>query len=455
MDGSMMLVPPAPRVHEKPLPNWRALMAMMRDPLTVYSERDFEQRGSRVRFLGITSIGVNEPESVRHVLTTAASKYRRAAVATRPFRWVLGNGLLLAEGEEWRRQRRMLAPVFSPAQVGSMLPHFHDAAAAMLGRLEGRAQCNLSAEFNGATLDSLLRALFSTPADTHGAELAGYVRNYLHGPGRPNLADAVAKKEGDYAIFDGPRRRFRARWFATVDALVATRRRRGPTEATRDLLDVLLAVRDQDNGAPLPPEEVRDQAATMLFAGFETTTQLLFWAAYLLTLDTGEQSAIRGEIVDFAPGRVASLEDLENWPRLKRTLLEALRLYPPIPLLVRQAVEPDELGGETVKPGDLVWMSPWTLHRHRQYWKQPTAFMPDRFINQPHPWTQGAFMPFGGGPRICIGASFAMAEAQILLATLLERYWIEIIDRRPVMPTGLVTTKPDYEPTFALLDHHV
>lgn len=450
MDGSMLLVPPAPPIHAKPLPNWRALMGLLRDPLTVYSERDFEQLGSRVRFLGITSIGVNDPEGVRHVLTTAAAKYRRAAVATRPFRWVLGNGLLLAEGDEWRRQRRMLAPVFSPAHVGSILPHFHGAAAAMLARLEGCAQCNLSAEFNAATLDSLLRALFSTPADTHGAELAGYVRNYLHGPGRPNLADAIAKEEGDYAIFDGPRRRFRARWFATVDALVAARRDRGPTDATRDLLDVLLAVRDADTGAPLPPEEVRDQSATMLFAGFETTTRLLFWAAYLLSLDQGEQSAIRAEITDFAPERVASLDDLENWPRLKRTLLEALRLYPPIPLLVREAVEPDEVGGESVAPRDLVWMSPWTLHRHRRHWQHPTAFMPDRFIDRPHPWTQGAFMPFGGGPRICIGASFAMAEAQILLATLLSRYRVDLIDGRPVMPVGLVTTKPDHEPRFGL-----
>lgn len=445
-----LLVPPAPRVHEKPLSNWRAVAGMLRDPLTIYSELDFERTSSRARFMGRNNVGLNDPAAIKHVLTTCASRYRRAAAVTRPFRWALGDGLLLAEGDNWRAQRRMLVPVFSPSHVGAILPHFHDAGAAMLKRLTGRSECNLSAAFNQATLDSLLRALFSTPADTHGAEVAGFVRTYLKGPGRPRLADALAREERDFGFLNGSRRRFRAKWFGTVDALVDARRSRGASGTTRDLLDVLLAVRDPETGAPLPPEDVRDQSATMLFAGFETTTRLLFWTAYLLALDQGEQAAIRAEIAAFAPERVTSLDDLENWPRLKRALLEALRLYPPIPLLVREAIAPDEIMGEPIAPGDLVWISPWTLHRHRNHWEHPTAFMPDRFIGQPHPWTQGAFMPFGGGPRICIGASFAMAEAQILLATLLSHYHVDLIDRRPVMPVGLVTTKPDYEPRFEL-----
>lgn len=444
------IVPPAPRVHARPLSNWRVVAGMLRNPLTVYSEVDFDRSSSRARFMGRNNIGLNDPAAIKHVLTTRAARYRRAAAATRPFRWVLGDGLLLAEGENWRRQRRMLAPVFSPAHVGSILPHFHEAGAAMLTRLQGRSECNLSAEFNQATLDSLLRALFSTPADTHGAQVAGFVRTYLKGPGRPSFADAVAREESDFGFLNGSRRRFQDKWFATVDALVDARRTRGPTGTTRDLLDVLLAVRDPGTGAPLPPEEVRDQSATMLFAGFETTTRLLFWTAYLLSLDQAEQSAIRAEIAGFAPGKVTNLDDLENWPRLKRALLEALRLYPPIPLLVREAIEADEVLGEPITPGDLVWMSPWVLHRHREHWAHPTAFMPDRFIGQPHPWTHGAFMPFGGGPRICIGASFAMAEAQILLASLLSRYRVDLIDPRPVMPVGLVTTKPDHEPRFGL-----
>lgn len=450
MTGSApVLVPPAPRVHRKPLPMWRIIAGLLRDPLAIYSEQDFERPFSRSRALGVQSIGVNDPAAARHVLASAA-KYRRPVAAVRSIRWMLGNGLLLAEGDTWRRQRRMLAPVFSPAHVGELLPHFHGAGAAMLRRLEGRAEANLSFEFNGATLDSILRALFSTPADTQGAELAGLVRGYMSGPGRPNLLDALARREQDFGLFDGPRRRFRDRWLAAVDALVEARRRQPARGDGRDLLDVLLAARDAETGERLPPDEIRDQAATMLFAGFETTTRLLFWASYLLSLDGAEQAAVRGEIAGFPPARVASLDDLDNWPRMRRTLLEALRLYPPVGLLVREAVEADEVLGEPIAPGDLVWVSPWTLHRHRRHWEHPTAFMPDRFAEHPHPWAHGAFMPFGGGPRICIGAGFAMAEAQILLATLLHRFEIGVVGGRPVIPVGAVTTIPNHEPRFAL-----
>jgi cytochrome P450 len=117
---------------------------------------------------------------------------------------------------------------------------------------------------------------------------------------------------------------------------------------------------------------------------------------------------------------------------------------------VRQAIEPDEVLGERVEIGDLIWISPWTLHRHRDHWDQPTAFIPERFWGQAQPWLHGAFIPFGAGPRICIGASFAMAEAQILLATLLSRHHIQLDDHRPVLPVGLITTVPSHEPQYAL-----
>jgi cytochrome P450 len=224
----------------------------------------------------------------------------------------------------------------------------------------------------------------------------------------------------------------------------------GAGQGARDLLDLLLAARDPETGRALEPEEVRDQTATMLAAGFETTARLLSWAAYLLALDQKEQAAVRDEVAAFPPERITGLQDLQNWPRLKCVLLESLRLYPPLPQLVRQAVEADEVLGERVEPGDLVWIAPWTLHRHREHWDHPTAFMPERFEGQAQPWTHGAFLPFGGGPRICIGASFAMAEAQILMATLLSRNRIDLLDTRPVLPVGLITTVQSYEPRYAL-----
>jgi cytochrome P450 len=189
----------------------------------------------------------------------------------------------------------------------------------------------------------------------------------------------------------------------------------------------------------------------MILAGSETTARLLFWTSYLLTLDHNEQARLRAEVAAFPPERVTTLDDLGHWPRLRLVLLEALRLYPPLPLLVREPVEDDVIMGEPVRRGIQVYVAPWVLHRHRKHWQHPTAFMPDRFAGQSSPWTSGsAYMPFGAGPRICIGAVFALSEAQIMLATLLQRYTLAIESKRPVMPVGRLTILASYIPTFKL-----
>jgi cytochrome P450 len=213
----------------------------------------------------------------------------------------------------------------------------------------------------------------------------------------------------------------------------------------------LLAARDSETGAALSPTEVRDQCATMIFGGFETTARLLFWASYLLTLDPLEQERLRTEISAFAPDRVAALDDLARWPRLRMTLLETLRLYPPVAHIVREAVADDEIIGEPVHARGQVWVSPWVLHRHRKFWDQPTAFLPERFVGKPLSWpANDTYLPFGSGPRTCIGATFALSEAQIMLATLLGHYRIFRDDPRPVLPIARVTTEPSFAPLFRL-----
>jgi cytochrome P450 len=152
----------------------------------------------------------------------------------------------------------------------------------------------------------------------------------------------------------------------------------------------------------------------------------------------------------FPPASVATLDDLRRWPSVRETLLETLRLYPPAPLLTRQAIKPDEILGVAIKPGAQIFISPWVIHRHRKYWDQPTAFIPSRFKDKPSPWTSGTFMPFGAGPRICIGAAFAMAEAEIMLAALLSRFRISLADTNPVLPVGRITTMPSFEPQFRM-----
>jgi cytochrome P450 len=330
------------------------------------------------------------------------------------------------------------------------MAHFVEAANGMVRSLERSAIAKLSEAFQKATLEAVLRALFSLPDNEQRGRLAAMVRGYLEGPGRPNILDGFARTETAFAFVTRRRRQFQTAWRTAVDALVAHRRAAQRTAAGGDLLDLLIAARDPETGEVLSDAEIRDQCATMLVAGHETTARLLFWASYLLTLDVAEQTRLRAEIETFPPERIGSLDDLQHWPRLRQTLLETLRLYPSAPHMSREAIAQDTVLGEPNETGAQVWISPWVIHRHRKFWDQPTAFIPDRFAGQLAPWTSGTFLPFGAGPRICIGATFAMTEAQIIMATLLSRFTIALNDPRPVLPVGTALLSPSHEPLFKI-----
>lgn len=400
--------------------------------------------------LGVDAVLINDPEGIRHVTVTNATNYVRPKMMSRVLRPLLGRGIFLAEGTEWRRQRRMLSPAFTPHNVSLLLPHFTAAADNLLRRLESSSTADLLEAFQTATLEAGLRAMFSMPDGVQRARLGAMVRGYVEGPGHPNILDMLARDESVFAFATRKRRAFQEAWFAAVDEVVA-KRRQSCHYQHRDLLDLLLAARNVETGEALSVTEVRDQCATFIFGGFETTARLLFWASYLLTLDLVEQERLRAEVAAFSPERLSSLDDLANWPRLGMTLLETLRLYPPVSHLVREPVADDEIMGESVKVRSQIWISPWVIHRHRKFWEQPTAFMPERFVGKASPWTTiGAYLPFGAGPRICVGVTFAMAEAHIMIATLLRRYRIIRADSRTVLPVARVTIEPSFTPMFRL-----
>jgi cytochrome P450 len=445
------LIPPAPKIHPTPLgmTPWgqlRVAWEMGRSLIGAYCEEDYESLATPYMFMGQPGLFLNDPAGARHVLTSP--NYVRPVKAARPLKPLVGEGVLMSEGETWRRQRKSLAPVFTPAATSGLLPHFAAAGAGLVEALAGQDRANLAQAFHRATLDAVLRALFSRRADTEGAGLADLARRYMEGPAHFKLFDFMAKGADDLTFLDGDRRRMGARWFKAVDALIAERRE-NPHSEVRDMLDRLLAARNED-GSLLEPREIRDQCSSMLAAGFETTSRLLFWATYLLALDPVTQSRVRAEVMAFPPERVAGLDDLKAWPLLRSVLFEALRLYPTAPMIARAAVGPDTVVGREVVPGCMVTISPWVMHRHRKLWEAPTAFRPERFIDHANPWTIEAFLPFGAGPRVCIGAGFALAEAQVVLASLLARYSVALTSDRPVIPRASITLGPDHEPAFAL-----
>jgi hypothetical protein len=258
--------------------------------------------------MGLKTIVVNDPEGVRHVLTANASNYRRPPVITRFARPLGGSGLFLAEAAEWRRQRRLLAPTFSPGGIGLLLPHFRDAGLHLLLSLQKSPRANLAKAFQDTALEAVLRALFSMPQSGDRETLSHMVREHVDGPGRPNLFDGLAKSEDSFAFANRKRARFQKRWFATIDQIIS-QRKASPTKAGyRDLLDLMLRLTDAETGEALSDAEIRDQCSTMFFAGSETTARLMFRASYLLAMDPEEQASVRKEIAAFPPERISGLD---------------------------------------------------------------------------------------------------------------------------------------------------
>jgi cytochrome P450 len=443
--------PPARAQPRRDLWPLLANLTLSRDTTAVWAEHHFDDLVAPLRLAGMKVLLVSDPDGVRHYLTSTQARYRRPIPARRIALPVTGNGVFMAEGADWRRQRRLLAPSFTPASVGLLTGHFLAAAETMIRDLPTRGGANLAQIFQQVALDAVLRALFSLPDAQERARLASLVRDYIVGPAIPNAFDVLARADDDYRFAMLGRLRAGRAWMQAVDHLVARRTVQAALAGSFDMLDLLIGARDAETGEALGPDEVRDQAATMLFAGFETTARLLFWTCYLLCLDPAEQARVRAEVREFGPDRVTGLADLQHWPRLRCVLLESLRLYPAGGFLLREATEPDEILGHRIEPGDQVWSVPFVMHRHRRLWDDPLSFRPDRFAGQASPWTQGgAFMPFGAGPRICIGATFAMTEASLVLAALLARFEIALDDGRPVLPVGKMTTVPSREPRFRL-----
>jgi unspecific monooxygenase len=246
------------------------------------------------------------------------------------------------------------------------------------------------------------------------------------------------------------RRRFQARWMALIDRIIDSRPTTGDANTPRDLFDLLRDARDPETGAAFTRPQLRDQVATMIVAGHETTAITLFWSLYLLALAPAEQDRIAAEVQNLDLGPDGAADALAHLPRTRAVVSEALRLYPPAFTLVRAAIGPDQAGEVAIPKGAILMISPWVLHRHRRLWRDPDAFDPSRFLpGAPIP-PRFAYLPFGAGPRVCVGAQFALAEATLVLAAMIQAFVVSLGGDQPVMPTPIITTQPNRAPAFLL-----
>jgi unspecific monooxygenase len=398
---------------------------------------------------GRNSFIINTPDAIRHVLVDNHENYTRTPAGIRVLRPMLGEGLLIAEGRNWKYQRRTLAPAFTPRAVATLVPHMVTGIDETVAKLRTRsnAPVDLREAMQRMTLEIAGRTMFSLGMDRHGPTLRDFVMEYGEKLARPHFLD-LALPLGWPSPKDFARARFRRRWTRFVAMLMAERRAVGKKAGAspRDLFDLMEAARDPETGQSFTDEQLGDQVATMILAGHETTATALFWSLYLLSLDQVTQEQLADEVRGVADGPL----DIERLKFTRAVIDETMRLYPPAFLIARAAAGPDSVAGLSIRKRDVILIAPWLLHRHERLWHQPNAFVPSRFVPPSPPPDRFAYLPFGVGARVCIGAHFAITEATLALAKLIGAFRVELPDKDPIMPVGIVTTQPDRSPMFAI-----
>ncbi len=386
---------------------------------------------------------VNRPELARRVLAANRRNYVKAGtpddLMLTP---LLGKGLLTSDGELWKRQRRVSQPPFAPERVEGFDELVTSSTLELLERWTAPATASeplrLDHQLSGLTLAIVARAIF-------GSDLTGInerfgeavdVLNRFMGHYDP-LEDSAAGREARAAFS-------RAVGFLNglVGLLVQARRLEG-TEGRDDLLSRLIEGMPAQGASAEAQRELRDQVVTMLMAGHETTAKALTWTIVLLDGHPAVGERLDAELDAVLGERVARAADLPDLPFCRHVVQEALRLFPPVWLLSRRAVNDDELGEFDVPAGTLVCVSPYVLHRDERFWEDPECFDPDRFSDDRSAGRpEYAYIPFSGGPRHCIGRHFAMLEAQLVLATMRRRVRLTLVQGHPIEPEALVTLRP-------------
>ncbi len=444
------LVPPSPPRASETMNVFGRMVAMRRSAIETWGQRAYEEDIVQGRFFGRSSFILNTPDAIRHVLVDNYENYTRTPVGIRVLRPLVGEGLLIAEGRAWKHQRRTLAPAFTPRAVTPLVPHMIAATDETIAKLQG--SCGMPVDLREAmqrmTLEIAGRTMFSFEMGRHGATLRDFVMEYGDRLARPQFLDLLLPV-GWPSPQDFARARFRKRWTRFVAMLIAERRAAGKNEGAppRDLFDLMGAARDPESGEAFTDEQLGDEVATMILAGHETTATALFWSLYLLALDPDTQEKLAAEV---AGADVDGTPAIERLKFTRAVIDETMRLYPPAFLIARSATAADTIAGLPVRKHDLVLIAPWLLHRHEKLWNEPNAFIPARFMPGAPPPDRFAYLPFGVGARVCIGAHFALVEATLALAKIIGTFRVELLDKEPVMPVGVVTTQPDRSPMFRI-----
>ncbi len=439
--------PPLPPLARNDIGALGVLWGLRRNGFSSFPARCLTEPVLRLPMPGGTLVLATAPYAIGQILQTGAQNYARLPAGRRILGPIVGRGLLTSEGAAWRRQRKMMAPAFTPRTVPVLAGHIMRCTEAACADLEAtRGPVDLLSAMQALALEIGAVSMFSLHSEGFDAELRAMVTRYMSGVGRPRPSDFLLPA-GVPTPIALRRHLFRRRWTRLIDGIIATRRARdgGRTpDVPRDLFDLMAgALGDGED------DLLRDEVATMIVAGHETTALSLFWACLMLAHAPHWQKAIADEAreLDLSPeGAAASLPALVATRAVVR---ETMRLYPPAFMSARRSVRAHDLLGVEVPAGAMLLMPFFLLHRDPSLWAAPETFDPRRFLGGLEPG-RFDYLPFGAGPNVCIGAQLAMTEAVLVLARLLRGSRIRLIDPTPVMPVGVIATRPDHAPEFVL-----
>lgn len=414
------------------------------DPLT-YLRQIAAEYGDYVRVplvLGHASLLV-DPDAIEEVLVRKKRHFIKGR-ATKSLAPLLGNGLLVSEGEFWRRQRRLAQPAFHKDRITKYATRMVALGKEMLDGWRDGQEMDVHEEMTRVTLAIVADALFSADvsgdADAIGQGLETALRHFkwwstngflapLWLPLRPNRMYAAARKRLD----------------RIVNGLIAQRALasdQGSGERRGDLLDMLLASRDED-GSAMSPKQLRDEVMTLLLAGHETTANTLTWTFMLLAEHPEVEAKLVRELRGVLDGRLPTVADLPNLQYAGLVIKESMRVFPAVWMIGYQATADTPIGPYIIRKGSTVFLSQWVNHHDPRWFPEPDRFRPERWLDPAmKSLPTYAYFPFGGGERMCIGKSFALMEAQLLLATVVQRFHLDLVPRQQIILDPSVTLRP-------------
>jgi cytochrome P450 len=418
---------------------WRGFVGeRARTAVYGWSEQAFTAESMRRKVFGIDVHMPLTPEGAQHVLLDNAANYVKPGLVKKILGRTIGEGLLTADGALWRDQRKIVAASFTPPAVDALVPVFAEVArTAAEGWRAGTR--DMATEATGATMRVISNALFSGDARLTSETAMNHIVAALEGVSEARLQAILGLPIVPLSRKGRAAHQGQAYLRRTLAALVDERLAGGGPD---DFLGGVIQALAERFPAAQARELAVDNAATFYLAGHETTANATTWTLFLLS----EQPALQEEAATEASAALAggAVSDLpDRLPLLRRILEESMRLYPPVPRIDREAVGPDRIGGHDIAPGTIVSVWPWLLHRHKNLWDDPDAFEPDRFLpNARAARHRFQYLPFGGGPRLCVGMRFAMAEALTILAQWLAGWRFAPAPGREVRVSGLVTLRP-------------